>query len=108
MQGIVTKMTLSPHSWWKSRFFRRGPFLEVPRTFWAQKPVVKLQSACFEKLIFSRVFNVRKTKRLAKFDSLEPRRCEDVKGIVGPERDPKSFGTFEKQALETIQLEVLI
>jgi len=39
-------------------------------------------------------------KRIAKFEGLEPRRCEDIKGIVGPERDPKSFGTFEKQAPE--------
>ena len=62
------------------------------------KPVVRLQSACFEKLIFERVFNVRKTKRIGKFDGLEPRRCEDIKGIVASEIAPKSFGTFEKQA----------
>ena len=43
-------------------------------------------------------FDVRKTKRIAKFDGLEPRRCEDMKGIVAPEIGPKSFGTFEKQA----------
>ena len=42
-------------------------------------------------------FNVRKTKRIAKFGGLEPRRCEDIKGIVAPEIGPKSFGTFEKQ-----------
>ena len=35
---------------------------------------------------------------IAKCDCLEPRRCEDIKGIVAPEIDPKSFGTFEKQA----------
>ena len=44
------------------------------------------------------MFNVRKTKRIAKFDSLEPRRCKDMKGIVAPEIGPKRFGTFEKQA----------
>ena len=33
-----------------------------------------------------------------KFDGLEPRRCEDIKEIVAPEINPKSFGTFEKQA----------
>ena len=42
--------------------------------------------------------NVRKTKRTAKFDGLEPRRCKNVKGIVAPETGPKSFETFEKQA----------
>ena len=50
--------------------------------FGPEKPVVKLQSAYFEKLILQHVFNVRKTKRIAKFDGLEPRRCEDIKGIV--------------------------
>ena len=44
------------------------------------------------------VFNVRKTKRVAKFDGLEPRRCEYLKGIVAPEIGPKIFGTFEKHA----------
>ena len=43
------------------------------------------------------MINVRKTKRIAKFGVLEPRRCEDVKGTVAPEIDPKSLGTFEKQ-----------
>ena len=39
-----------------------------------------------------------KIKRIAKFEGLEPRRCEDIKGIVVPDIGPKSFGTFEKQA----------
>ena len=43
----------------------------------------------------------KKPKRIAKFDGLEPRRCEDIKGIVAPEIGPKSFGTFEKQAPAT-------
>ena len=59
--------------------------------------VVKRQSAYFEKLIFKHVFNVRKTKGIAKFDGLEPRRYEDIKGIVAPEIGPKSFGTLEKR-----------
>ena len=42
---------------------------------------------------------MRKTKRIAKFDGLEPRHREDIKGIVVPELGPKSFGTFEKQVL---------
>ena len=40
------------------------------------------------------VFNLRKTKRIAKFDVLEPGHCKDIKGILAP----KVFGTFEKQA----------
>ena len=42
---------------------------------------------------------MRKIKRIAKFEGLEPRSCEDIKGIVVPDIGPKSFGTFEKQAL---------
>ena len=41
---------------------------------------------------------MRKIKRIAKFEGLEPRRCEDIKGIVVPDIGLKSFGTFEKQA----------
>ena len=41
---------------------------------------------------------MRKIKRIAKFEGLEPRRCEDIKGIVVPDIGPKSFGTFEKHA----------
>ena len=67
--------------------------------FRPEELVVKLQSACFKKLIFYHFFNVRKTERIAKFNGLEPRRCEGVKGIiVAPEIGPKRFGTFEKQA----------
>ena len=70
-----------------------GPVSRKSRELFAPKnPVVKLQSACFENLIF------KKTKRIAKFDGFEPRRCEDVKGIVAPEIGPKSFGTFGKRA----------
>ena len=76
----------------------RGPFFESRERFWPEKLVVKLQSASFENLIFLHVFNIRDIKRIAKFEGLEPRRCEDIKGIVAPERDPKTFGTFEKQA----------
>ena len=76
-----------------------GPVSRTSRElFGPEKLVVKLQSACFEKLIFLHAFNIRKIKRIAKFEGLEPRRCEDIKGIVVPDIDPKSFGTFEKQA----------
>ena len=79
----------------------QGPVSRKSRElFGPEKLVVKLQSPCFEKLIFLHVFNRRKIKRIAKFEGLEPRRCEDIKGIVAPERDPKSFGTFGKQAPE--------
>ena len=33
---------------------------------------------------------------MAKFDGLEPRRCEDIKGLLAFEKGPKSFGTLEK------------
>ena len=71
---------------------------EFRELFGPEKVVVKLQSACFEKLIFLHVFNMRKIKRIAKFEGSEPRRCEDIKGIVVPEIGTKSFGSFEKQA----------
>ena len=53
--------------------------------FWPEKPVVKLQSACFKKL----------TIQHAKFDGFEAQRSEDIEGIEAPETGPKSFGTFE-------------
>ena len=85
-----------------SGLLRNGPLGSVSRKarelFGPEKPVVKLQSVYFEKLILQHVFNVRKTERIAKFGGLEPRRCEDIKGLVAPEIGPKSFGTFEKQA----------
>ena len=77
------------NSWGTGTRAARGRSLEI------EEPVVKLQSACFEKLIFWNVFNVRKTKRIAKFDGLEPRRREDVKEIVALEMGLKSFETFE-------------
>ena len=76
----------------------QGPVSRKSRElFGPEKLVVKLQSACFEKLIFLHVFKIRKTKRIEKFDDLESRRCEDIKAIVAPEIGLKSFGTFEKQ-----------
>ena len=77
----------------------QGPVSRKSRElFGPEKLVIKLQSARFEKLIRLHVFNIRKTKWIAKFEGLEPWRCEDIKGIVAPEIGPKSFGTFEKQA----------
>ena len=71
-----------------------GPFLDSPENFSGTR---SLLSNC-NPLIFLHVFNIRKTKRIAKFEGLEPRRCEDIKAVVAPEIGPKSFGTFEKQA----------
>ena len=83
----------------------QGPVSRTSRElFGPEKLVVKLQSARFEKLIFLHAFNMRKIKRIAKFEGLEPRRCEDIKGIVVPDIGPKSFGTFEKQAPGPVSL----
>ena len=39
------------------------------------------------------------SKKMAKFDGLEPRGCKDINGLNwGTGRDLKSFGTLEKQA----------
>ena len=40
-----------------------------------------------------------KNEEESKLVALEPRRWEDIKGTVASEIGPKSFGTFEKQAL---------
>ena len=66
--------------------------------FGPKKPLVKLQSTWFAELIFQCFEDVRKAKRIAKFVSLEPQHCQDIKGIVAPEIGPKSCRTFEKQA----------
>ena len=63
---------------------------ESQELFGPERQLIKLQSACFEKLIFSHVFYTRKTK----FEGLEPRRCEDIKAIVAPEIGPKNFRDF--------------
>ena len=61
---------------WIARSETWGLFPESPENFCGpENAVVKLQSACFETLIFSHGFNLRKTKRIATFDGSEPRRC---------------------------------
>ena len=81
------------------QFPDQGPVSRKSRElFGPEMLVVKLQSARFEKLIFLHAFSIRKIKRIAKFEGLELQRCEDIKGIVVPNIDPKSFGTFEKRA----------
>ena len=47
-----------------------------------------------QKLVSEHVFNVRKIKRIARYNGLETRRCEVIKGIVAPEIGPESFGAF--------------
>ena len=78
-----------------------GPVSRKSRDlFGPEKPFVKLQSA-FLFFLKSRsfyIFLIRKIKRIEKFDGLKSLRCEDMEGIVAPEKGPKSFGTFEKQA----------
>ena len=67
----------------------QGPVSRKSReVFWPEKPLVKLQSACFQKLISQRLFDVGKTKRIAKFDGLESLCCEDIREIVAPEIGP--------------------
>ena len=70
-----SKHTIKPPPW---GLFHEGP----------EKPLVKLRSAYLEKLTFQYFISVRKTKRIAKFHG------EDIKSIVAPEVDSKSFGTF--------------
>ena len=78
-------------TWPRYIFHVLGPVSRKFRElFEPEKPVVKLQSAGLEKLIFSHVFNVRETKRPAKFDGLEPQRCVGhMKGIVTSKIDPR-------------------
>ena len=40
---------------------------------------------------------------IAIFDGLEPQHCNHIKGIVASEIGSKSFRTFEKQALGTVE-----
>ena len=69
--------------------FSRGLFLKSPKNFLGPNG----------KFIFQHVFNKEKPRGL--FDGSETRLFEYIKGIVAPEMDPKSFGTFEKLATGT-------
>lgn len=63
--------------------------------FGPKKPSVKLHSACFEKLIFIHVSNVRKTERVAKFDGfIGPWHCETIKGNCGTHNRPEKVSGF--------------
>ena len=51
--------------------------------------------AHFEKVIFLHVFNIWKIKRIAKFECLEPRRCQGLKAIIcGTRNRPETFRNF--------------
>ena len=80
------------------QFWPGACFSKVTTTFRARNASCQTGIHLLGKLAFEDVFNERKTKRIAKFDGLEPRRFKDIKGIVAPEIGPKGFGTFEKQA----------
>ena len=60
----------------------------------------KLLPAHSIKLVFPYVAKAIKIKITAKFRDMEHLRFEDTKRIMSPEKRPKSFGTFEKQAPE--------
>ena len=78
-------------------------FSKVRRTFRARKASSHLHSTCFEKVIFEHDFYVRKTKRIAKFDGLEPRHCEYIKGIVEPEKAIKVSGLAKNRPQAPVQ-----
>ena len=79
-------------------FCYQGPISRKSRElFWARNASCQTGIRLFGKLAFEHVFNRRKTKRIAKFDGLEPPRFKDIEEIVAPEMGPKSFGNFEKQ-----------
>ena len=67
-------------------------FLEGPGTF-REKTVVKLQFTCFEMLIMPNQEDFQ-----VWHGGFKPRPFEDIRVILAPEIDTKSFGTFEKQA----------
>lgn len=83
----------------KSAVGQWGSFLESP-----EKTVVKLLSACFEKLIFLLVLNIRKTKKTANFEGLEPRRCEDNKAII---LVPEKFRDISEKVILKTQTQTL-
>ena len=77
-----------------------GPVSRKSRElFGPVKSFVKVRPDYFVKLVFSNVVKGIKTKITAKFRASRRLRFEDTKRIMSPEIRPKSFGTFEKQAL---------
>ena len=67
--------------------------------FGPEKPFIKLRPAYSVKLVFSYVVKGIKIKITAKFRASRRLHFEDTKRIMSPEIRPKSFVTFEKQAV---------
>ena len=81
----------------------RGPFLLSPENFSGpEKPFVKLRPAYSVKLVFSYVVKGIKMKITGKFHLSRRLRFKHIKRIKSPEMRPKSLGTFEKRAPESI------
>ena len=97
VRSFLRKFTLSAH--WSGRNRAQGPVSRKSRElFGPEKPLVKLQLAYSEKLVFLYVVKGIKIKITAKFRASIRLRFEDTKRIMSPEIRPKSFGTLEKQA----------
>ena len=78
----------------------QGPVSRKSRKlFKPEKPFVKLWPAYSVKLVFSYVVKGIKIKITARFRAARRLSFEDTKRIMSPKMHPKSFGTFEKQAL---------
>ena len=83
----------------ESQIKLQGPVSRKSRKlFGPEKPFVKLRPAYSVKLVFSYVVKGIKIKTTAKFRASRRLRFEDTKRITSPEKRPKRFGTFEKQA----------
>ena len=78
----------------------QGPVSRKSRElFGPEKPFVKLRPVYSVKLIFSYVVKGIKIKLTAiKFRASGRLRFDDAKRIMSPKTQPKSFGTFGKQA----------
>ena len=84
----------------------QGPVSRKSRElFGPVKPFIKLRLAYSAKLIFSYVVKGIKIKLTAKFRASGCLRFEDTKRIMSPEIRPKSFGTFEKRAPASFQIQ---
>ena len=68
----------------------QGPFSRKSRNFQARTVIRKTPTRLFCKAGLLICFCCKKTERTAKFDGLEPWRCEDITGIAAPEISPKS------------------
>ena len=86
----------------------KGPFLEVLRTFRAQKAIRKITTCLFCKADLFICRKGNKNKNNCKVSCLGRLGFEDTKRIMSPEILPKSFGTFEKRATDYKPLVVFL